>query len=209
MSALFLPVESQFSARLRFNTAVEHVLRYLNGFECSPLDQGRTHFQGLALIRAWTGAFQSASTQLVGWLTATGHPNPSAEHRGVWRLHSAMPVTRTSPARITGLDGALRINVHLDYLSVMRSRKRRPARSAAVMMTELAWASWVTITRRTLMVAQSTCTPAEYHRMVREKAAAALETSRLLSSPKGASAAALLKPWHSRATGNAKRLRRR
>lgn len=90
----------------------------------------------------------------------------------------------------------------------MTSRKRRPSMPAPLMMAELAWASWVTITRRTLMMAQSTCSPAEYQRMVREKASAALETSRLLSSPMGASAEALLKPWHSRATANAKRLRR-
>lgn len=76
------------------------------------------------------------------------------------------------------------------------------------MMAELAWASWETIARRSLMMAQSTCSPAEYRRMVREKAAAAAESGRVLSSPKGTSAAALLKPWHSRATANAKRLRR-
>ncbi len=80
---------------------------------------------------------------------------------------------------------------------------------ASLMMAELAWSSWETIIRRTLMMAQSTCSPAEYHRMVREKAVAALETSRLLYSPMEASAEAFLKPWHSRATANAKRLRRR
>ncbi|MGH7079825.1 MAG: hypothetical protein ACREFU_17230 [Acetobacteraceae bacterium] len=77
------------------------------------------------------------------------------------------------------------------------------------MATELAWASWVAITRRTLMMAEGTCTPGEYRRMVREKAAAGLETGRLMSSPRRVSAVALLKPWHSRATRNAKRLRRK
>jgi len=78
---------------------------------------------------------------------------------------------------------------------------------APLMMAELAWASWETIARRTLMMAQSSCSAAEYRRMVHEKAAAAVETGRLLS-PKSASAEALLKPWHSRATANAKHLRR-
>lgn len=45
--------------------------------------------------------------------------------------------------------------------------------------------------------------------MAREKAAAAAETGRLLSSSKRVSAKALLKPWHRRATANAKRLRRK
>ena len=69
-------------------------------------------------------------------------------------------------------------------------------------------ASWETIARRTLMMAQSTCSPAEYRRMLHEKAGAAMETAKLLSAPYGASAEALLKPWHSRATANAKRLRK-
>lgn len=43
--------------------------------------------------------------------------------------------------------------------------------------------------------------------MLDEKTAAALEISQLLLSPNRASAEALLTPWHSRATANAKRLR--
>ncbi|MGH7102753.1 MAG: hypothetical protein ACREFJ_10195 [Acetobacteraceae bacterium] len=91
----------------------------------------------------------------------------------------------------------------------MKYRKFHSPLSATMMATELAWASWLTITRRTLMMAAGTCTPAEYRRMVREKTAAAVETGRLLSSPKRISAGAVLKPWHSRATRNAKRLHRR
>lgn len=87
-------------------------------------------------------------------------------------------------------------------------RKRRRAVPAPVLMTELAWASWETIARRMAMMAQSTCSPAEYRRMVQEKARAAAETARLLSKPRGASAGALLKPWHRKATANAKRLRK-
>jgi hypothetical protein len=45
--------------------------------------------------------------------------------------------------------------------------------------------------------------------MVREKAAAALQTSLKAASWPPASATALLAPWHSTATANAKRLRRR
>ncbi len=73
---------------------------------------------------------------------------------------------------------------------------------------ELAWASWETVMRRTMMMAQGTCSPAEYQSMIAEKTAAALEIGGLLFSPNGASAQALLTPWHSRATANAKRLRR-
>jgi len=80
--------------------------------------------------------------------------------------------------------------------------------SASIMMAELAWASWETITRRTLLMAQNTCSLAEYSRMVSEKTAATLEISRVLALPTIASAEALLRPLHSRATANAKRLRR-
>ena len=91
----------------------------------------------------------------------------------------------------------------------MKERKRRATLPAPLMMAELAWASWETITRRTLMMAQRTCSVAEYRRMVREKAVATTETGRLLSSSRHVSTEALLKPWHGRATANAKRLRRK
>ena len=90
----------------------------------------------------------------------------------------------------------------------MKSTKRLAPMPAPLMMAELAWASWETIARRTFMMAQSTCSAAEYYKMVSEKTAAAMEIGLVLSSPMGASAAALLKPLHSRATANAKRLRR-
>jgi hypothetical protein len=54
------------------------------------------------------------------------------------------------------------------------------------MMVGRGWPSGVMNTRRTLMGIQNTCTPTKYyHRVVHEKAASALETSRLLSSPSG------------------------
>ena len=91
----------------------------------------------------------------------------------------------------------------------MSSDPHNPAVSAPLMIAELAWASWETIVRRTVMMAQSTCSSAEYQRMLDEKTAAALEIGGLLLAPCGASAEALLTPWHSRATANAKRLRSR
>lgn len=89
----------------------------------------------------------------------------------------------------------------------MEHRKDYTAFSASIMMAELAWASWETITRRTLLMAQNTCSLAEYSSMVSEKTSAMLEISRLLASPTIASAEALLLPLHSRATANARRLR--
>jgi hypothetical protein len=80
-----------------------------------------------------------------------------------------------------------------------------PAASAIQMTAELAWASWEMVGRRTMMMAQSTCSPAEYRRILNEKAA--LEIGGRLFSPNRASAEAFLTPWHSRATANAKRLR--
>ena len=75
------------------------------------------------------------------------------------------------------------------------------------MMAELAWASWETIMRRAFMIAQSTCSAAEYQCMLDEKTAATLEAGGLLLSPAGTSAEALLTPWHSRATANVRHLR--
>lgn len=92
-------------------------------------------------------------------------------------------------------------------MTAMSSPQHAPAMSAFQMTAELAWASWETIIRRALMMAQSTCSSAEYHRMLSEKTAAALEIGGLLLSPDSVSAEALLTPWHSRATANAKRLR--
>lgn len=91
----------------------------------------------------------------------------------------------------------------------MKTRKRRKPVPLPLLAAELALASWETIARRTWMMAQGTCTPAEYRRMVREKAEAAWLSGLALTSPGQRDAvAALLAPWHSRATANARRLRR-
>jgi hypothetical protein len=75
------------------------------------------------------------------------------------------------------------------------------------MMTEMILASWETIARRTLMMAQNSCTPAEYKRMAMEKAAALQRSTFAVMSGRGTRG--VLAPWHRRATANAKRLRRK
>ena len=92
-------------------------------------------------------------------------------------------------------------------MSSVSSHKQCLVIPASQMVAELAWASWETVVLRTFMMAQSTCSPAEYHRMLDEKTAAALEIGGLLLSPSEMSAEAFLAPLHSRATANAKRLR--
>ena len=104
--------------------------------------------------------------------------------------------------------GALRTGLRRSHMHGVKTPKRHATLSTPFMVAELAWASWETIARRSLMMAQNTCSVAEYNRMVAEKAAAALEIGRVLASTGSVSAEALLKPLHSRATANAKRLRR-
>jgi hypothetical protein len=89
---------------------------------------------------------------------------------------------------------------------MLKSAHRRK-RALPLMMTELMLASWETIARRTLMIAQNTCSPAEYKRMVIEKVAA-LQSS-TLAAMSGRGTRALMAPWQLRATANAKRLRRK
>jgi hypothetical protein len=86
-------------------------------------------------------------------------------------------------------------------------KKRRRARPLPLMMAELAMASWETIARRTAMIARGTLSPAEYQRMFIEKAAALPQSAMAVMTGRGKKAA--LRPWHSRATANARRLRRK
>jgi hypothetical protein len=86
-------------------------------------------------------------------------------------------------------------------------KKRRRARPLPLMMAELAMASWETIARRTAMIARGTLSPAEYQRMFIEKAAALQQSAMAVMTGRGREAA--LRPWHSRATANARRLRRK
>jgi hypothetical protein len=88
------------------------------------------------------------------------------------------------------------------------ARRRRATLPFPFMLAELAFASWETIARRMLMMADGTCSPAEYQRMVFEKAKAAQRSSRA-TSRRSRNPSALLAPWHKGATANAKRLRRK
>ncbi|MBK8175307.1 MAG: hypothetical protein IPK66_08660 [Rhodospirillales bacterium] len=82
----------------------------------------------------------------------------------------------------------------------------------------MALASVETIARRTRMIADGTCSPTEYRRMVAEKAQAAQDSAGVLArlrieniaSGRGAAKTlrAILDPWHSRVTANARRLRK-
>jgi hypothetical protein len=76
-----------------------------------------------------------------------------------------------------------------------------------MMMSRLMLASWETIFHRSLMMAQGTCSAAEYQRMGMEKAAAMQSATLALLAGRGQAAA--LAPFVSRARANAKRLRRK
>ena len=90
----------------------------------------------------------------------------------------------------------------------MKARRRRKT-SFSTMMTDLMLASWESMTRRTLLIAQNKCSPAEYRRMLNEKAeAAAASALKLMSRGGGATMTSVLAPWHRRAVANAKRLRK-
>ncbi len=75
------------------------------------------------------------------------------------------------------------------------------------MMTQLALSSWETIFHRGLMMAQGTCSAAEYQRMIMEKAAAMQASTMALMTGRGN--AAVLAPYLVRSRANARRLRRR
>jgi hypothetical protein len=76
-----------------------------------------------------------------------------------------------------------------------------------MIMAQLAVASWETIARRTLMMAQGACTAAEYRRMAAEKVAAVQISAAALLRGRGQTA--VLAPFVVRARANAKRLRRK
>jgi hypothetical protein len=90
----------------------------------------------------------------------------------------------------------------------MKARRRRST-SLPIMMTDLMLASWETVARRTLLIAENECSPAEYSRMFREKAEAAAATGlALISSGGRPTAVSMLAPWYRRAVANARRLRK-
>jgi len=88
----------------------------------------------------------------------------------------------------------------------MKKHQRNSPFALSVMMSQLAAASWETIMRRTMMMAQGTCSPAEYKRMSAEKVEAARRSMTALTTGKGQ--AAVLAPFVSRTRANVARLRR-
>ena len=75
-----------------------------------------------------------------------------------------------------------------------------------MMMTRLSIASWETIMHRTRMMADGSCTMAEYQRMTSEKMAAMQAATATMLA--GGSQVAIMAPFVSKARANAKRLRR-
>jgi hypothetical protein len=101
------------------------------------------------------------------------------------------------------------LKMHPRIQTFMRSRKNKSV-FLPLMMADLTLASWETITHRMLLISQNKCSQSEYKRMVSEKAQAAMASGRKLISSHGqASIASLMAPWLSRATANAKRLRKK
>jgi hypothetical protein len=89
------------------------------------------------------------------------------------------------------------------------AKRERPV-ALPLMLAELALASWETVARRMLLMMGGTCSPAEYMRMVTEKAAAAQRSALVLSRPRSRrNVRGAVSPWHRRAKANAKRLRKR
>ena len=74
-----------------------------------------------------------------------------------------------------------------------------------MMFTELAMASWETVWHRTALMATGACTQAEYERMLHEKMQAVQLASVALMT--GQDTQAVMRPFHRKATANAKRLR--
>ena len=83
----------------------------------------------------------------------------------------------------------------------------RLSRSLPFMMARLSMASWETIFRRGILIAGGSCGPAEYQRMMTEKADAMRLSASALMANKGP--AAVLAPFLARASSNAIRLRRK
>ena len=90
----------------------------------------------------------------------------------------------------------------------MKFNKKSSPAALPLMVAELALASWETMLRRSLLIAQGSCSTTEYQRMVLEKTRAAQLSALALTKADGDMTAALA-PWHSRAVANAKRLRRK
>ena len=91
----------------------------------------------------------------------------------------------------------------------MKQHKTRRPPALPLLAAGLALASWEVIARRSLLMAQNRCSPLEYRRMVLEKMQAArLSAATIMAAGGRPGLAAVLAPWHRRATANARRLRR-
>ncbi len=88
----------------------------------------------------------------------------------------------------------------------MSNRTRRSV-PLSVMMAQLTAASWEVMWRRSMMMAEGACSAAEYQRMIFEKWIAWQRSATALWQGKDPSA--VMRPFLTRARGNAKRLRRR
>ena len=88
----------------------------------------------------------------------------------------------------------------------MRKHPRHPFAFPLTALAELTMASWETIFRRSLMMAQGTCSPAEYQRMAAEKVTAVQHS--MLALATGGGQAAVLAPFVTRTRANVRRLRR-
>jgi hypothetical protein len=88
----------------------------------------------------------------------------------------------------------------------MRKHSRASPFDVPMMLAELTVSSWETIWLRSLMMAQGTCSAAEYQRMTAEKLAAT--TASMTALTLGRSHAAVLAPFVTRSRANARRLRR-
>ena len=123
------------------------------------------------------------------------------------RLQTALQAGDTDHRGTNSTFGRLDTTLAADQVRVMKRLARRRTRALSLMMAELLTASWETVARRTTMIAQGTCTPKEYQRMMLEKAAALQQSAIAVMTGRGKKAA--LAPWHKRATANARRLRRK
>ena len=88
-------------------------------------------------------------------------------------------------------------------------KKRLPYSDFALpmMLARLTFASWETIMRRSVMMAQGTCSPDEYIRMTSEKLSA-MQTS-MAAVARGGGHAEALAPYVTKTRANVQRLRRK
>jgi hypothetical protein len=77
----------------------------------------------------------------------------------------------------------------------------------ATMGMELAFYSWETIARRSLLMISGACPPAEYQRMVLEKAAAFSSAAIAVGSGRPDAFARTITPLHAAVKANVRRLR--